>query len=103
MRTQRLGAELGTAVKRQSLRVRKPKSVVINEYTQAKTLNERLKYVVESMMNEYPYLNDKLEVIANTLTIDLPDDTPSLTDECACSDVIVEDVDENIAEKPDCP
>ncbi|XP_072932201.1 coiled-coil domain-containing protein 40 [Epargyreus clarus] len=104
VRTQRLGTELATAIKRQSVRVRKPKAVVINEYTQAKTLNERLKYVVDSMMNEYPYLNDKLEVIANTLNIDMPEDTPSLTEECVCSDMTVEDVvDENVAEKPDCP
>ncbi|XP_045525962.1 coiled-coil domain-containing protein 40 isoform X2 [Pieris brassicae] len=84
VRSQRLGSELGTAIKRQTVHVRKPKAIVVTEYNQAKTLNDKMKYIVEKLLNEYPYLSDRLEVIANTLDIHTPTDTPTLVEECVC-------------------
>lgn len=97
VRSQRLGSELATAIKRQSVRVKKPKSVVLTEYNQAVALNERLNYIVSTLANEYPRLSDKLEIISNTLNIHNPEDFPKLVeDECACE--VPEDPD-NIPEK----
>lgn len=97
VRSQRLGSELATAIKRQSVRVKKPKTVVLTEYNQAVALNERLNYIVSTLANEYPHLSDKLEIISNTLNIHNPEDSPKLVeDECACE--VPEDPD-NIPEK----
>ncbi|CAK1595867.1 unnamed protein product [Parnassius mnemosyne] len=104
VRSQRFGSELATAVKRQTLRVKKPKSAVIAEYTQARLLNDSLNQVVKALSIEYPSLSDKLEAISNTLNIHSPSQSPRLSlDECVCPEVI-EGL-ENIAEKPldSCP
>lgn len=112
MRSQRLGSELAIAVKRQSLRVRKPKSTVISEHDQARSLNDRIKYIIETLAKEYPYLDDKLSAIANTVNIYTPDGSPRLTDEApvfcdleeldeSTIDGTIEDTtSENVAEKP---
>ncbi|RVE48084.1 hypothetical protein evm_007271 [Chilo suppressalis] len=106
VRSQRLGNELATAVKRQSVRVRKPKSSVIAEYNQARSLNDRLRFVVESLVREYPYLSDKFDVILNTLNIHSPGGSPRLTDEAgSCSqadltEIREEPLTEDVAEKP---
>ncbi|XP_046960067.1 coiled-coil domain-containing protein 40 [Vanessa cardui] len=98
VRSQRLGSELATAIKRQSVRVKKPKSVVLSEYNQALALNERLNQIVTALANEYPHLNDKLEVIHNTLNIHSPGGSPRFVeDDCVCAEV-KEDPD-NIPEK----
>ncbi|XP_013169583.1 PREDICTED: coiled-coil domain-containing protein 40-like [Papilio xuthus] len=101
VRSQRLGSELATAVKRQILRVKKPKAAVIAEYTQAKALNESLKNIVATLSKEYPHLSDKLETISNTLDIYSPTQSPRLSeDQCYCPKDL-----ENVAEKPldSCP
>ncbi|KPJ02646.1 Coiled-coil domain-containing protein 40 [Papilio xuthus] len=101
VRSQRLGSELATAVKRQILRVKKPKAAVIAEYTQAKALNESLKNIVATLSKEYPHLSDKLETISNTLDIYSPTQSPRLSeDQCFCPKDL-----ENVAEKPldSCP
>ncbi|CAH0398019.1 unnamed protein product [Chilo suppressalis] len=106
VRSQRLGNELATAVKRQSVRVRKPKSSVIAEYNQARSLNDRLRFVVESLVREYPYLSDKFDVILNTLNIHSPGGSPRLADEAgSCSqadltEIREEPLTEDVAEKP---
>ncbi|XP_026490802.2 coiled-coil domain-containing protein 40 [Vanessa tameamea] len=100
VRSQRLGSELATAIKRQSVRVKKPKSVVLSEYNQALALNERLTQIVTTLANEYPHLNDKLEVIHNTLNIHSPGGSPRFVeDDCVCAET-TEDPD-NIPEKLD--
>lgn len=74
-----------TAVKKQSLKIKKPKEVIIREYAQSKKLNETLRTAVETIAREYPYLEDKMAVIANTLTVHIPEDVPQLSDEeCLC-------------------
>lgn len=100
VRSQRLGSELATAVKRQVLRVKKPKAAVIAEYTQAKALNDSLKNIVATLSKEYPNLGDKLEIISNTLDIYSPTQSPRLSeDQCVCPNDLG-----NIAEKPfECP
>nr|CBH09299.1 putative cohesin subunit [Heliconius melpomene] len=96
VRSQRLGTELATATKRLSVKVRKPKTVVLTEYNQAVELNERLNNIVHTLAEEYPHLRDKMEVIMNTLNINSPEDSPRLVEECACEEV---SVDPNIPEK----
>ncbi|KAL0892816.1 hypothetical protein ABMA27_014509 [Loxostege sticticalis] len=104
VRNQRLGNELATAIKRQSVKVKKPKSAVLAEYNQARALNDRLKYIVETLHKEYPYLGDKFETIMNTLNIHTPDSSPRLTEEageCCQARIPEEDEDSvNVAEKP---
>lgn len=116
VRSQRLGNELSTAIKRQSVRVKKPKNAVLTEYNQARALNDRIKYIVECLTKEYPHYGDKLDTIANTLNIYTPGNSPRLTKEGTCTTVEVDtcttaDVDacttieedeENVAEKPYC-
>ncbi|XP_063380466.1 coiled-coil domain-containing protein 40 [Cydia fagiglandana] len=102
VRAQRLGAELGTAVKRQSLRVKKPKATVLAEYKQATELNERIRFIVAKLSREYPHLEERLETISNTLNIFEPIEMPQLCDEggdCITSELEASDV----AEKPLCP
>ncbi|XP_045497397.1 coiled-coil domain-containing protein 40 [Colias croceus] len=99
VRSQRLGSELATAIKRQSVRVRKPRAVVITEFNQGQALNDKLKHIVRTMTNEYPYLQDKLDMIANTLNIHSPNESPRLVEDCTCE--VKEEGFENIAEKPD--
>ncbi|XP_063618256.1 coiled-coil domain-containing protein 40 [Cydia splendana] len=102
VRAQRLGAELGTAVKRQSLRVKKPKATVLAEYKQATELNERIRFIVAKLGREYPHLEERLETISNTLNIFEPSEMPQLCDEggdCITSELEASDV----AEKPLCP
>ncbi|XP_050346448.1 coiled-coil domain-containing protein 40 [Nymphalis io] len=100
VRSQRLGSELATAIKRQSVRVKKPKSVVLSEYNQALALNERLTSIVTTLANEYPHLSDKLEVINNTLNIHSPDGSPRFVeDDCVCAEI--KDDPDNIPEKLD--
>ncbi|XP_059059138.1 GRIP and coiled-coil domain-containing protein 2 [Achroia grisella] len=100
VRSQRLGNELATAVRRQSIRVKKPKASVLAEYSQAVALNERIRYIVETLTKEYPYMTDKLETISNTLNIRTPSDSPRLIEEGgACDD----EESEYVAEKPLCP
>jgi hypothetical protein len=107
VRSQRLGNELATAIKRQSIRVRKPKSVVLAEYDQARALNDRLRYVAETLMKEYPHLADKLEMVLNTLNIHSPEGSPRLTDDGgACSEGSAGGKApsfDDVAEKPLCP
>ncbi|XP_053607595.1 coiled-coil domain-containing protein 40 [Plodia interpunctella] len=98
VRSQRLGSELATAIKRQSVRVRKPKSVVMTEHNQAKALNDKLRYVVDNLAREYPYLSDKFEAVCNTLNIHSPSDSPRIVQECVSTECIVEE--ENMAERP---
>ncbi|XP_049869370.1 coiled-coil domain-containing protein 40-like [Pectinophora gossypiella] len=86
VRSQRLGSELARAVKRQSLRIRKPKNSVITEFNQARALNDRLRFMVENLMREYPHLEERLTVIANTLNIYSPSNSPRLTEEGTCYD-----------------
>ncbi|CAG9786322.1 unnamed protein product [Diatraea saccharalis] len=106
VRSQRLGSELATAVKRQSVRVKKPKSIVLAEYNQARSLNDRLRYIVESLVKEYPYLKEKLDIAMNTLNIHSPGGTPRLTDEAgSCSQTDLTEIQEepsleDVAEKP---
>ncbi|XP_050670770.1 girdin isoform X2 [Leptidea sinapis] len=104
IRQQRLGTELATAIKRQSVKVRRPKATVLKEYEQAQKLNDRLKYIVQSLANEYPYMNDKFETILNTLNIFSPTTSPRLVEDCGCSDIKEEQEDaeeenSNVAEK----
>lgn len=101
VRSQRLGSELTTAVKRQSVRVKKPKSTVLAEYNQARALNDRIKYIVECLTKEYPHFGEKLDAVANTLNIFTPGNSPRLTDEGTCS--TIDEDGENVAEKPLCP
>ncbi|XP_038212034.1 coiled-coil domain-containing protein 40 [Zerene cesonia] len=101
VRSQRLGTELATAIKRQSVRVRKPRAVVITEFNQGQALNDKLKHIVHTLANEYPYLRDKLDMIANTLNIHSPNESPRLVEDCACEVNELEAGFENIAEKPD--
>lgn len=77
--------------------MRKPKSVVLAEYNQAVALNERLNYIIETLSDEYPHLRDKLDVIANTLNIHSPENSPRLFEECECDEAKEEDP--NIPEK----
>lgn len=56
VRTQRLGSELTTAVNRQTLRVKKPKNVVLQEFNTSRALNDRMLYIVKTLAQEYPYL-----------------------------------------------
>lgn len=85
VRSQRLGNELATAVKKQSLRMRKSKSTVIEEYAQSRALNETMRTIVDNLIREYPNLEDKLLMIRNTLTIYVPEDVPHLSEEeCIC-------------------
>ncbi|XP_039754155.1 coiled-coil domain-containing protein 40 [Pararge aegeria] len=87
VRSQRVGTELATAIKRQSVRVKKSKATVLAEYNQALALNERLNYVVQKLVNEYPHLSDKLETITNTLNIHSPTGSPRLyEDDCLCEE-----------------
>ncbi|XP_034830510.1 coiled-coil domain-containing protein 40 [Maniola hyperantus] len=87
VRSQRLGTELATSIKRQSVRVKKSKTTVLAEYNQALALNERLNYIVQKLMNEYPHLSDKLETISNTLNIHSPTGSPRLfEDDCVCEE-----------------
>ncbi|VVD04472.1 unnamed protein product [Leptidea sinapis] len=104
IRQQRLGTELATAIKRQSVKVRRPKATVLKEYEQAQKLNDRLKYIVQSLANEYPYMNDKFETVLNTLNIFSPTTSPRLVEDCGCSDIKEEQEDaeeenSNVAEK----
>lgn len=98
VRSQRLGTELTTAVKRQSVRIRKPKATVLDEYNQALALNDRIKYIVETLNREFPHMEEKFEQIMNTLNIFEPGETPELTAECVCEER--EGGSENVAEKP---
>ncbi|XP_052759423.1 myosin-3 [Galleria mellonella] len=100
VRSQRLGNELATAIRRQSVRVKKPKSAVLAEYSQALALNERIRYIVETLAKEYPHMAEKLEAISNTLNIRSPSNSPRLTEDGACD---LEDESEYVAEKPLCP
>lgn len=79
VRSQRLGAELATAVKRQSVKVKKSKDTVLEEFNQAKLLNGRIKHIVETLRKDYPYLEEKLEAVTNTLNIFTPSGSPRLT------------------------
>ncbi|XP_026725208.1 coiled-coil domain-containing protein 40 [Trichoplusia ni] len=81
VRSQRLGSELAIAIKRQTLRIRKPKETVIEEHNDAKGLNDRLRYIVDVLEKEYPHLDHKLESIKNTLNIYSPTGSPRLIDE----------------------
>lgn len=72
------------------------------EYKQARALNDRIRYIVEKLSEEYPHLNDKFKVILNTLNIFTPDDCPQLTEEGGDC-IIEEESSENVAEKPLCP
>lgn len=85
------------------MRVRKPKAIVLQEYEQARALNDRIKYIVEVLMKEFPHLNDKFEVVANTLKIFSPSGSPRLTEEGGECSLVEEEDPENIAEKPLCP
>ncbi|XP_073944706.1 coiled-coil domain-containing protein 40-like [Choristoneura fumiferana] len=98
VRSQRLGNELATAVKRQSVRVRKPKATILDEYNQALALNDRLKYIAEALNRDFPHMEEKFEQIRNTLNIFEPGDTPELTAAGVCDDR--EEGSENVAEKP---
>ncbi|CAG9584554.1 unnamed protein product [Danaus chrysippus] len=98
VRSQRLGTELATVIKRQSLRVKKPKSAVLLEYNQSRELNKHLKNIVNTLAQDHPYLADRLEAVSNTLNIHSPEDSPRLIDEdCLCLEVKEEDP--NIPEK----
>ncbi|XP_075973256.1 lethal (2) 41Ab [Anticarsia gemmatalis] len=109
VRSQRLGSELSTAIKRQSVRVRKPKNAVLAEYSQAKALNDSLRYIVERLQRDYPHMTDKFDIISNTLNIYTPSGSPRLMEEAgSCSryeDDMREELEDsqNIAEKPLCP
>ncbi|CAB3253752.1 unnamed protein product [Arctia plantaginis] len=112
VRSQRLGSELSTAVKRQSVRVRKPKNVVLEEYNQARTLNETLKFIVDTLKKEYPHLTHKFQTLHNTLDIYSPSNSPRLTEhggDCVENGEFEAELreelekSENIAEKPLCP
>ncbi|KAM3964343.1 LOW QUALITY PROTEIN: lethal (2) 41Ab [Aphomia sociella] len=102
VRSQRLGNELAVAIRRQSISVKKPKNAVLTEYSQALALNERIRYIVDVLAKEYPYMTEKLETISNTLNIRTPSDSPRLTEEGTC-DIEEEDESEYVAEKPLCP
>lgn len=84
VRSQRLGSELGIAVKRQSVKIKKPSAVVLQEYTEAKTLNDKIKYIVDTLDKNYPHLHDKFEAISHTLDIISPDTSPRLLEEAPC-------------------
>ncbi|XP_037872586.1 CAP-Gly domain-containing linker protein 1 [Bombyx mori] len=102
IRSQRLGNELATAVKRQSFRVKKSKSTVTAEYTQARAVNEQLKQVMETMNTEFPQLNYTFEGILNMLNINAPENSAGLPEDGACLCIDEENA-ENVAEKPLCP
>ncbi|CAH1645684.1 unnamed protein product [Spodoptera littoralis] len=85
VRAQRFGTELATAIKRQSVRCKKPKDHVLADHAQARKLNERLRYIVGVLENEYPHLEDKLECIFNTLNIFSPGGSPGLAASDTCS------------------
>ncbi|KAJ2946106.1 hypothetical protein O0L34_g5028 [Tuta absoluta] len=84
VRSQRVGSELQRAVKRQSLHIRKPKSTVLAEYEQSRALNDRLQYIVNQLTHDFPYLEEKLDVISNTLNILTPTTSPRLTEDAPC-------------------
>ncbi|XP_035433308.2 coiled-coil domain-containing protein 40 [Spodoptera frugiperda] len=85
VRAQRFGTELATAIKRQSVRCKKPKDQVLAEHEQARKLNERLRYIVGVLENEHPHLEDKLESISNTLNIFSPGGSPRLAASETCA------------------
>ncbi|KAJ0177053.1 hypothetical protein K1T71_007062 [Dendrolimus kikuchii] len=62
-----------------------------------------LERVVRSQRLEFPHLNDKFEVVSNTLKIFSPSGSPRLTDEGGECSVIEEEDLNNVAEKPLCP
>ncbi|XP_041978695.1 myosin-16-like [Aricia agestis] len=99
VRSQRLGNELSTAVRRQVIRVKKPKAAVLSEYEHATAFNDQFREIVQTLASEYPYLNDEMEAISNTLNIHGPDDLPKLVEDCSCSWTSSEAVNENIPEK----
>lgn len=84
VRNQRLGSELGIAVKRQSVKLKKPSAVTLQEYNEAKTLNDKIKYIVNALDKDYPHLHDKFEPILNTLDIISPDTSPRLLEDAPC-------------------
>lgn len=84
VRSQRLGSELSIAVKRQSVKIKKPSAVVLEEYSEAKTLNDKIKYIVDALNTDYPHLHDKFETILNTLDIMSPDASPRLLEQAPC-------------------
>lgn len=84
VRSQRLGSELGIAVKRQSVKIKKPSAAVLQEYNEAKALNDKIKYIADTLDTNYPHLHDKFEAILNTLDIMSPDSSPRLLEEAPC-------------------
>ncbi|KAJ8727957.1 hypothetical protein PYW08_016342 [Mythimna loreyi] len=84
VRAQRFGNDLSTAIKRQSVRAKKPKDVILAEQTQARELNGRIQYIVEILQKEFPHLDDKLGYIWNTLNIFTPEDSPKLAASGTC-------------------
>ncbi|CAG9093500.1 unnamed protein product [Plutella xylostella] len=96
VRSQRLGKELTTAVKRNSLKTRGTSNSV-QEYTTSSQLNDRLRYIVETLDREFPYLEDRLAIISNTLNIHSPTDSPRLLDGACYADDEAAVV---VAEKP---
>uniref|UniRef100_A0A2A4JTG9 Cilia- and flagella-associated protein 157 n=2 Tax=Heliothis virescens TaxID=7102 RepID=A0A2A4JTG9_HELVI len=79
VRAQRFNRELSTAINRRSVRSRRPKDVVFADHKQAHDLNERLRYIVGVLQNEYPHHEDKLESIFNTLNVHAPDESPEVS------------------------
>ncbi|XP_063897908.1 coiled-coil domain-containing protein 40-like [Helicoverpa armigera] len=79
VRAQRFNSELSTAIKRRSVRSRRPKDNVLADHAQARFLNERLRFLVGVLQNEYPHHEDRLESIFNTLNVHTPDESPELS------------------------
>lgn len=78
--------------------MKKPRSAVLLEYKQSRELNKHLKSIVDTLVEDYPHLADRLEAVSNTLNIHSPDDSPRLIeDPCLCLEVKEEDP--NIPEK----
>lgn len=57
---------------------------MLQEYSEAKTLNDKIKYIVDTLDKNYPHLHDKFEAISNTLDIISPDTSPRLLEEAPC-------------------
>lgn len=76
VRCQRLGTELVSITKKQTIKISKPDSVVVTDFEQNKALNERLTVIASRLIEDYPTLDNQVMNIINTLNIRTPTGTP---------------------------
>ncbi|GBP75197.1 Coiled-coil domain-containing protein 40 [Eumeta japonica] len=103
VRSQRLGAALSKAVQKNKTGVKKSTAVMMQELKEARAFNAAIRRIVDTMNDEYPFLQDRLAVISNTLNIFSPGNTPQFSDDEPAPEDDDSGADENVAEKPFCP